>query len=300
MQVVEIRGRREAVVVEAPTPEPGPGEVLVEIVASGVCASDVALWEGPRGGTMRHGHEFAGVVTAIGESVASRAVGDRVTGFGSPTHASHLVAAQDDVLTLPGRVPLWAGLGEPLACVVAAVRRARIEPGEPVAVVGLGSMGALAAQVAVALGAGSVELHDRDAGRVEGVADLLGDRAVRRGSVRPRCAVVLEFTGSSGGLELAGQLTRSMGRLVVGGYHAKGARQLDLDWWYRGIDVLGGFTPDRAVAREAMALGLEMAARGDVDLEALVTHRVGLGAIDEAYALLRERPPGFVKAVLEP
>ncbi|MFD6175887.1 MULTISPECIES: alcohol dehydrogenase catalytic domain-containing protein [unclassified Isoptericola] len=300
MRVVEIRGSRHAAVVEAPTPEPGPGEVLVEVAASGVCASDVALWETPGDVPVRHGHEFSGVVAALGDAVTTLAVGDRVTGFGSPSHATHLVAAQDDVLPLPDRVPLWAGLGEPLACVVGAVRRARIAPGEPVAVVGLGSMGAIAAQVAVALGAGSVELHDRDAGRVARVAALVGDRVDRRGSARPRCAVVLEFTGSAGGLELAGRLTRPMGRLVVGGYHATGERRLDLDWWYRGIDVLGGFTPDRPASREAMALGLELAARGDVDLEALVTHRLGLGAVDEAYALLRERPPGFVKAVLEP
>jgi threonine dehydrogenase-like Zn-dependent dehydrogenase len=51
---------------------------------------------------------------------------------------------------------------------------------------------------------------------------------------------------------------------------------------------------------ESMRIGLELTAKGLIDLAALVTHRYPLDEVDRAYADLQEKPPGFIKAVVRP
>ncbi len=69
-------------IVELPTPEPPADGVVVSVRATGVCRSDWHAWKGHDDSVqLPHvpGHEFAGVVTAVGATVTRAAVGDRVT-----------------------------------------------------------------------------------------------------------------------------------------------------------------------------------------------------------------------------
>lgn len=306
MRIAEVQSPRHTVVVADASPEPGPEEVLIEVTTSGVCASDVALWNESGRQPNRHGHEFAGQIAALGAAVDDGGdgwqIGDRVTGFGSPAHASRLLVKPNDLVALPASVPLWAGLGEPLACVVSAVERSNIRPGDRIGVIGLGSMGVLAVQVAAAYGAGEVAVSDHDPRRIGRTIDQLGHRVQVTASdgAAGSCDVVIEFSGTASGLSAAGDLTRTLGRLVIGGYHQHGERSLDIDWWYRGLDIVNAFTPDRGLMRRAMKDGMSLAASGAVDLPGLVTHRLPLDRLDDAYALLADRADGFIKAVVEP
>lgn len=303
MKVSEVVGPGASRIVEEQAPVPGPGEVLVRLGASGVCASDRSAWADHGGPQPRRlGHEFAGTVESVGEGVYGWAPGTAVTGFASPAFAEHVVVAADDLFELPPNVPVWAGLGEPLACITEAVLRSGIEPGMRVAVVGLGFMGLGALQVVRSLGA-EVTAFDVAAHSLE-LAGSLGASAVHDATSFPAALrgtfdVVVEFSGSAAALATAGDLVAQHGTLCIGGYHHDGRRDLDVNLWYRSVTIVSGFTSQRWRTRGALAHGLDLMARRELTFEPLVTHRFPLDAVDEAYGLFISRPAGFVKAVID-
>lgn len=168
---------------DLPDPQPGPGEVCVRVNAVGVCGSDLHQWRGPVSWDVDYpvtlGHEFAGVVEAIGEGVDPWREGDRVTcetaaricgrcsycrtgqynvcperrGFGYGVHgamAARVVARADLLHRVPDGVPFGAAaLTEP-ACVAfnAVVEKSQLRPGDTVVVLGPGAIGLMALQVA--------------------------------------------------------------------------------------------------------------------------------------------------------
>ena len=170
-------------------PEPGPGEIVVQIEACGLCGSDALTWYVERKAPVVLGHEPAGVVKAIGSGVTSLRVGERVFVHyhapcmncphcqrqlwsncelwrqpalepgGFATYA--LVRAQTverDTLPLPREMSFeTATFIEPLACCIRAVKRqGNVQPGDTVFVVGLGAMGLLMIQLARVYGAGTI------------------------------------------------------------------------------------------------------------------------------------------------
>lgn len=170
--------------IERDVPTIGREDVLVRVVACGICGSDLAIHEAegaPFGTSFPQwlGHEYAGVVEAVGSQVASLAPGDRVTAepssscgacaacragatnvcahrtFHGGGFADYVAAAHDRVHPLPDGLP-WtiAALCEPLACAAHAVHEvAGVRPGEACAVVGAGPVGLCVALTARAAGA---------------------------------------------------------------------------------------------------------------------------------------------------
>jgi NADPH:quinone reductase-like Zn-dependent oxidoreductase len=111
-------------------PEPGPGEVRVRLEGSGVCGSNLPLWEGrpwfdyPRT-PGSPGHEGWGRVDALGEGVSGWAVGERVAILSERAFAEYDVARADGLVRLPPALDGQPVPGEALACAVNVFRRAR-------------------------------------------------------------------------------------------------------------------------------------------------------------------------------
>lgn len=174
---------------DAPPPVLGPGDVLLEMQACGLCGTDLAKLSRPQESAgARLGHEFAGIVRAVGPEVTRFVPGDRVTAAhhvpcGSCwacRHGSESMCPQFKVTNVDPcgfaeliRIPRLhvehvafrlpaamtceeASFTEPLACAVRAVERSRVLPGDRVAVVGAGAMGLLIAQVLLARGADAI------------------------------------------------------------------------------------------------------------------------------------------------
>lgn len=241
---------------EVATPQPGPGQVLVEVRAAGVCHRDVI---DRRGGfpfmkkPVVPGHEFAGVVTAVGDGVTDFAVGDRVVnlhrapcGECDYCRAGHEPCCQRQMamygLTVDGGyaefvaadagslVPLPAGIPFEQACFLActagiALRglasRAHLRPGERVLVTGAsGGVGLHGIQVAKALGATVVAVTSSQTKaeilRMYGADDVVvsTDGAFNRRV--DGVDVVLECVGVPT-LEASVRSCRPMGRVVVAG-----------------------------------------------------------------------------------
>ena len=70
-------------------------------------------------------------------------------------------------------------------------------------------------------------------------------------------------------------------------------------WNWKALDVVNGHVRDPLRLADSIRRGLDVLASGRIDYAALLTHRYPLAAIDQAYADLRAKPPGFVKAVVQ-
>ncbi len=203
MLAVEYHSNDEVRVVELPIPEIGPGELLVQLRACGLCASDVMEWYMKPRAPLYPGHEPVGVVVAAGKGVGRFSVGQRVfMHHHVPSMVCHFcqrgsfsqcatfratrldpgglaefvrvpaLNVQLDVLPLPGELSFEAAtLIEPLACCVRGINRAAIQPGDSVLILGAGSNGLILAQLAQQRGATRVMIVDPIAYRLQRALD---------------------------------------------------------------------------------------------------------------------------------
>jgi NADPH:quinone reductase len=305
--------------VEAlPLPPPGPNEVRIRLDGCGVCASNIPAFEGRAWfeypfapGAL--GHEGWGVVDALGRSVRGIQPGDRVVALSYKAFATHDVAPASHVVALPRELGDRPLPGEPLGCAMNVFARSGIGRGRPeqvVAVVGVGFLGVLLVQLARHAGARVIALSRRPCARAAALAagadhvlDLSDAEAALAEVVSltdgALCDCVIEATGKPGPLDLAGQLTRVRGRLVIAGYHQDGRREVDLQLWnWRGLDVVNAHERDPAQYVQGIRAAIAAVLEGRLTPYTSFTHSFGLEALDEALRMARDRPEGFMKALV--
>ena len=315
MQACVIREPRQAVLHDAPRPEPGPGQVLLRLEGSGVCASSLPLWEGrswfdyPQA-PGAPGHEGWGRIAAVGIGVDGFAIGDRVAALSYRAHAQYDVASADAVVPLPPSLEGRAMPGEPLGCAVNIFRRSDIRAGQTVAIVGIGFLGCLLTQLAVDAGARVIAISRRgfslDFARRSGARHVVAMddhwRVIEQVKALTDglwCERVIEATGLEWPLQLASELTAERGRLVIAGYHQDGLRQLNVQLWnWRGLDVVNAHERDPRAYVDGMRAAVDLMVHGGLDPEPLYTHRLPLDRLGEALELTRTRPDGFMKALV--
>lgn len=298
-----------------PRPEPGPGQVRLRLEGCGVCASNLTPWSGPEwmqfpGEPGGLGHEGWGVIDAVGEGVGNLAPGQRVAALSFRSYAEYDLAEARHVLPLPEALAGQPFLGEPLGCAMNIFRRAGIEAGQTVAIIGIGFLGAILTRLATEAGARVIAISRRayslDLARRMGAAETIpledhhGIIAQVKALTEGRfCERVIEAVGKQWPLDLAGELTAERGRLVVAGYHQDGPRQVNMWLWnWRGIDVINAHERDPEVYMAGMREALEAVASGRLDPAPLYTHRFPLDRLAEALDATRDRPDGFLKAVV--
>jgi threonine dehydrogenase-like Zn-dependent dehydrogenase len=305
MRYSQVVGPRRSELAEEPDPRPGPGEVLLRVRASGVCASEYHGWVGHSGGEpVRFGHELAGTIMEVGADARGWRVGDHVTGLGGPGFADCAVMRADALLPLPTRAAFEHSLGEPLACLVEAFGRTPIGPQDVVAVVGTGFMGLGFLQLARLAGPAELIAVDYDEHHRETALSLGASAAYHPDELPERyrsgVGVAVEAAGTASALTLAGDLVAPHGTLCIVGYHAQGPRTLDLNWWYKAVSVVHGYTPQRSRVLRAMAEGLALVAEHRFTYAPLITHLVELSQVDTALGFFIDRPDGFIKSVVVP
>ncbi|MER7488140.1 alcohol dehydrogenase catalytic domain-containing protein [Streptomyces sp. NPDC126497] len=330
---VVIEGPGEHRLVPHEPREPGAGEALVRVHASGICGSDREVYQGNRPeGYVRYpltpGHEWSGTVERVGAGVPESLVGRKVVGEGfrncqvcDRCHAGETTlcsagyeetgftrpGAMAATLTLPARLLhvlpddadlSAAALLEPAACIAAAALKANAVPGERVAVVGTGTLGMFAVQF---LRAGSPsELlvvgsrDDREAlSRQYGATDF----RTKDRALPDDFDVVIETAGSADAARIAASLLRRGGRLVLTGIPAPGADGLDpTDLVVRQLEVhtVFGAPPD------AWAHTVRVFAAGLLDPLPLVSHELPLAEFPRAIELVGSGDPKVGKVLLRP
>ncbi|HWQ24183.1 MAG TPA: alcohol dehydrogenase catalytic domain-containing protein [Gaiellaceae bacterium] len=341
MRAIVIEQPGAVALREIETPVPGPGEARVRSVLAGVCRTDLDIVTGaldPR--WVRFpvipGHEWSGVVDAVGEGVTGLEPGQRVVCEGNISCLTcrrcrvgdtHLCERYDavgftrgggwgELVVVPARIlhPLpdhvsfeAAALVEPGSCVVKALERARLEPAETVGVVGVGAMGALAIRIARLRSPSAIVAYGLRAEELELALALGADAVVHVAEADPEAEtrrltgggldVVVETAGAVAALELSTRLVREGGRVVALGIAGQG-RELTLP-------------ADRIALRDLSLLGsvgyttaawarmVGLLRERLVELEPIVTHRFPLERFQDAFALMDDRRGVVGRIVLE-
>lgn len=299
---------------EEETPEVGKDDVLIKVRACGICAGDAYAFLGyPVWFDLPAalGHEPSGEVVEVGTNVTKFSEGDHITAMGTPGFSDFLVANESYVEKVPEKIPFEHAIGEPLACVVNAIRLICPKLGDNVAVVGTGFMGLLLVQALSRLSlenlvgfdinderlklakryGANVVLNPKDEGTTKEVAGITGSEGFD---------VVIEATGNPSGVGLATKLTRKRGKLVIFSYHPNPV-PVDLRTWdLNGLEVVMA-NPNRAEdMRENLRLAVMMLARDMFDLEELVTHKWQLDEVQEALEYASKRPGDYIKGIIIP
>lgn len=315
MRAAILAGPRRLELAEVERPAPRAGEVLVRIEGCGVCGSNLVPWQGRP--WFRYpfepgapGHEGWGRVAALGAGVDGLAEGDRVALLSGAAFAEFDVAPAARVVRLPDAVR-GPFPGEALGCAVNVFRRSRIRAGDAVALVGAGFLGLAALRLAAAAGARVVAISRRETALRHALqlgaaaAVPLGERAATADAARRIVGergfdVVVEAVGTQAALDLASDLPREGGRLVIAGFHQDGLRTVDLCGWnWRALELVNAHERDPGVQREGVVAAARAVAEGRLDPAALYA-TFPLDRIGAAFGALEERPAGFVKALVTP
>ena len=209
MRVAMYYNNRDVRLEEVPTPRIGPGELLVKVLASGICGSDVMEWYRIKKAPRVLGHEIAGQIAEVGEGVKNYRVGDRVfvshhvpcntchyclnghhtvcdtlrsTNFDPGGFAEYIripkINVDRGVFILPEEVSFEDGVFvEPLACVLRGQRLAHLSAGQTVFVIGSGISGLLHIALARASGAGRIIASDINEYRLKAAKKVRGRRS---------------------------------------------------------------------------------------------------------------------------
>lgn len=333
MRVSVLRGAGDVAMEERVAPEPGPGEVLVDVAAVGVCGSDVHYYEHGRIGRfvvdapLVLGHEASGVISGVGPGVDPARVGQRVSVepgvpdrtcpqclagrynlcpdvrfFATPpvdgAFAEQVVVHGAFAHPVPDAIgDDAAALLEPLSVGLWACLKGAMGPGSRVLVTGAGPIGLVATQAALAFGATEVMVSDVNPSRLR-LARSLGATA----AVDPRQTpladlapdVLLECSGVPSVISDGIRAIERAGRAVLVGM---GGDEVTLPLSVvqeRELQITGTF---RYANTWPMAIGL--VASGRIDLDALVTGHYGL-AEAEASLTAGRRDPASVKVMVHP
>lgn len=315
MRAAVLTGPRTIAFADVPVPDPGPGEVRIRLEGSGVCASNIEPWEGQPWMTYPGepgglGHEGWGLVDAIGAGVSAVVPGDRVAALTHRSFALYDLARAEDVVKLPAALDGEPFPGEPLGCAFNIFRRSDIRAGQTVAIIGIGFLGAVLTRLASEAGARVIAISRRasslDLARYYGAAGtiVMDDHwriieDVKRFTGDALCERVIEAVGKQWPLDLATEVVGFGGKLIVAGYHQDGPRQINMQAWnWKGIDVISAHERDPEVQRAGLRAAVEAVASGRLNPRPLYTHHYRLEALSAAIEATRDKPDGFVKALV--
>ncbi len=329
MESVVIKKPKEIFVMEKEIPEPGPGEVLIQVMASGICGTDVHIYRGEYLGDypVIPGHEFSGVITAAGSQVRRFKLGDRVAvepniacdncsqclnnrqnfclnwqaiGVTLPGGMEQYVTAPEKAVFGIGDLPFeQAAFMEPLSCVAHGVERAHIELGDKVAILGAGPIGDLLLQMAHLQGAAQITMLENNPGRAELARQLGADQVVdRMEDLQPDSYdVVIDATGAIPVMNRAIDFARHGGTVLLFGVPPTGERMEfeAFKVFRKGLTLLSSYT---SVRNSFQAISLLQS--GQVKVEPLISHRLPLKELPRALEMIESHDPAVKKVIMLP
>jgi len=320
-QTLEVR--------EVDTPEPGEGEVAISVAACGICGSDLHMLPSgalPEGAIM--GHEFAGTISAIGGGVVGWGEGDRVCvypfppidrldiaasmagGIGLGTndggYAETAVCKAEMLWRIPDGVDLAHGaLVEPLAVGLHGIDVSGAQPGDKVAVLGCGPIGAMTVVALRGRGFDGIVVIEPNDQRRElalrlGAAHAIGLDGVHEAVIAAFDGglpeVVIECAGHVSAPALAIEILAPEGTVALVGMLEEPVPISQLNVMLKEARLRGSFAYRPGSFDEAVA----MLAAGKVPVDDLVTSRIGLDGVAGAFEELLTRGTPELKILIEP
>lgn len=310
---------------------PGAGDVIVDVTAAGICGSDVHIYDWSGGYDFLRdafpvtlGHEFAGRISAVGEGIASVAVGDSVVvipsvecgvceyctsnredecrtrrGIGmlrNGAFAKRVLAPARNCLTLPGNIDAGvASLAEPLSIGMSAIKTAEVKAGDRVLVMGPGTIGQAIAVLARSRGAKVAIVGFDDAERLATARALGVDAALDLKGAAPDAMrsllggteydIVIEATGAGPAVQAGLDVLRPSGVFVVCGIHGKPISFDGAKLVRLRHQIRGTYRATRATWQEVR----DFLVASHASLAPMVTHRLPLAQAIDGFEMARNK-----------
>jgi len=329
MESIIIQKPKEIKMSERAIPEPGPGEVLIKVIASGICGTDIHIFNGEYLGVypVIPGHEFSGIIVATGNQVRRFKTGERVAvepniacdncvhclnnrqnfclnwqavGVTLPGGMEQYVTVPEKAVFSIGDLPFEQGaFVEPLSCVVHGIERARLRLADHVAIFGAGPIGDLILQMARLQGAARITVLESNPGRAELARELGADLVFNRlEDLQPnKYDVVIDATGVITLMNRTIDFARSGGTVLLFGVSPSG-KNLEMEAFkifQKGLTLLSSFT---SVRNSFQAVNLLQT--GQIKVEPLISHRLPLKEMPEAIDLIERHDPKVKKIIMLP
>jgi 2-desacetyl-2-hydroxyethyl bacteriochlorophyllide A dehydrogenase len=329
METIVIQQPKDISLVERQVPEPGLGEVLIKVMASGICGTDIHIFNGEYLGAypVIPGHEFSGVVVSTGNAITRFKAGDRVAvepniacdncinclnnrqnfclnwqaiGVTLPGGMEQYVIAPEKSVFNTGDLPFELGVFmEPLSCVIHGVERARIRLADQVLILGAGPIGNLLLQMCRLQGAAQVTMLENNPGRAELARQMGADLVVSRiEEVKlDHYDVVIDATGVIPVMSRTIDFARPGGTVLLFGVPAAG-KIMEVEAFkifQKGLTLLSSFTSVRNSYQ-----AVDLLRTGQIDVKPLISHRLPLGEMPAAIEMIERHDPGVMKVIMLP
>jgi D-arabinitol dehydrogenase (NADP+) len=290
---------------EIPVPEPAPGELRIQVMASGICGTDIHIFRGEYMGgyPIIPGHELAGVVEKIGAAVTRFKTGDRVAvepniacdnciqclnnrhnfcvnwqavGVTRPGGMAQFVCVPEKSAFAIGDLAFERGaFMEPLSCVLHGIERLDLAIAAKVAILGAGPIGMLLLQAIRLRGAAEVTVVDKNPDRCVFAMKSGADSSTNNIDelARDSFDAVIDATGAVAVMSRAPEFVRPGGKILLFGVPPAGEK-LSIDAFpvfRKGLTILSSFTSVRNSYQ-----ALDLLKSGRISVDALISHRLPL------------------------
>ena len=329
MKVLKIHQPNHLETIEIPTPQPTENELLIQVMASGICGTDIHIFRGEYLGPypVIPGHEFSGVVAAIGQAVTRFKPGDRVAvepniacdncynclnnrqnfclnwqavGVTRPGGMAQYVAAPEKACFSIGSLPFEEGaFMEPLSCVLHGMQRLGPELAGKIALLGAGPIGCLILQVARLQGAAEITVAEKNRSRLEASLAFGADRLCSNldDLQRDHYDAVIDATGALPVIARTLDFVRPGGKVLWFGVPPSG-KTIPLEpftVFRKGLTVLSSFT---SVRNSTQALDLLQSGR--ISAAKLVSHHLPLEDFQQGIESIERSESGVMKVLIKP
>ena len=329
MRAARINQPGQMQILEIPRPEPAPGEVLVRVMASGICGTDIHIFRGEYlgGYPVIPGHEFAGVVEAVGSGVVRFKAGDRVAiepniacdncenclnnrqnfclnwqavGVTRLGGMAQWTTAPEKVVFDIGDLPFEAGaFVEPLSCVLHGLERLGPDMADKVAILGAGPIGILLLQGARLRGASQVTVVDKNAVRLQFAGEMGADLALTSldDLKVDSYDTVIDATGVIPVMQRTVDFARPGGKVLLFGVPPSG-KALCVEAFKifrKGLTVLSSFTSVRNSYQ-----AIDLLRSGSIRVDQLVSHHLALEEFQRGIEIIEGGLEGVKKVQIRP
>lgn len=329
MKAVRITQPNQVEIIDSPIPKPGNSEVLIKVMASGICGTDIHIYRGEYMGSypVIPGHEFSGLVEAVGSAVTRFLPGDRVAvepniacdnclnclnnrhnfcqnwsavGVTRPGGMVQYTAAPEKAVFDIGEIPFEHGaFMEPLSCVLHGVTRLDPEIASRIVIFGAGPIGILLLQVLRLKGSAEIHMVDKNPARSEFARQKGADAVTTSLSDLPHSDydLVVDATGAIPVMNHTIDFARPGGKVLLFGVPPSGEK-LSLDAFtifQKGLTILSSFTSLRNSYQ-----ALDLLKHGRISLEGLVSHKLSLHEFERGIELLEKGLEEVRKVILLP
>jgi 2-desacetyl-2-hydroxyethyl bacteriochlorophyllide A dehydrogenase len=310
-------------------PAVGDHDVRIKVAASGICGTDVHIFRGEYLGTypVTPGHEFSGVVEAVGPKVSRFRIGDHVAiepniacdncpaclgnrqnfcehwngvGVTLPGGMAEYAVAPEKAVFNIGSLPFLSGaFVEPLSCVLHGVERARIKLADRVLILGAGPIGILLSKTIQLQGASVIDMVDKNQSRL--------DLAKKNGAAgvftsldtveKDAYDVVVDASGATFLMEQSLSFVRKGGTVLLFGVPKRDAvlKLPAFTIFEKGLFLLSSYTSVRNSIQAVRLLE-----SGKIDVSNLVSHELPLEDFARGVELIEQGLEGVLKVIIRP